>query len=177
MKSILIMMTTLLSLFCINKNQVYPSKQERLVNHILDKAATLIEKKYKLNTIGQGSAMPGGVIRKFNLVFDTNKRYPKEYLRKLLIDCTNDLLHQVNTNEEIRPFLIKDPFTEKNVQIIIHNHDKNRRELFDPEIAVAEISEGILTYKTNDPNDSFKYKNTYTERYTDALRALQFTLN
>ncbi len=64
------------------------------------------------------------------------------------------------------------PFTIENIQIIIYNHDKNGREVYDPEISTAEISQGILSYQTADSNDTFKYKNEFTETYEEALKAI-----
>jgi hypothetical protein len=44
--------------------------------------------------------------------------------------------------------------------------------LKDPQISVANISQGRLNYSTIDPEDSFKYKNEYEESYEEALKAL-----
>jgi len=93
-------------------------------------------------------------------------------LRRLLIESANELLKQVTENEEIQQFLRERPFTIKNVQIIIYNHDKKGREVYDPGIATAEISEGVLTYRTVDSADTFKFKQQFQESYEEALKAL-----
>jgi hypothetical protein len=77
-----------------------------------------------------------------------------------------------NENEEIQNFLKERPFTIKNIQIIIYNHDKEGREVNDPGIATAQISEGILTYRTVDSTDTFKFKQQFEESYEEALKAL-----
>ena len=74
--------------------------------------------------------------------------------------------------EEIQKFLKERPFTIKNIQIIIYNYDKEGREVYDPGIATAQISEGVLTYRTVDSTDTFKFKQQFEESYEEALKAL-----
>ena len=56
-------------------------------------------------------------------------------MRELLIKSAQELLNQINENKEIQEFLKERPFTIKNVQIIIYNHDKNGQEVYDPDIS------------------------------------------
>ena len=149
-----------------------PSKGEELVNSTLAKAAKIIKDKYNLKPCGEGASMPGGPIQKLALCFDTKYPYTKKQLRELIIKTAKELLNQVNENKEIQEFIKEPPFTIKNIQIIIYNHDKNGRSLRDPEISNAQILQGILSYATIDPEDSFKYKNEYEESYEEALKAL-----
>jgi hypothetical protein len=154
------------------KNEYHPSRGEQLVNSTLAKSARIIKDKYNLRPSGEGAAMPGGPIQEFTLCFDTKSPQAKEELRRLLIESANELLKQVTENEEIQQFLRERPFTIKNVQIIIYNHDKKGREVYDPGIATAEISEGVLTYRTVDSADTFKFKQQFQESYEEALKAL-----
>lgn len=178
MKTIITFFLTIILLIftgCImeeKQDRVYMSKGEKLVNSILAKTARIIKDKYNLNPCGTGASMPGGPIQKLALCFDTKYPYTKEQLRELLIKTANELLKQVNENMEIQEFLKERPFTIKNIQIIIYNHDRNGRTLKDPEISNAQILQGILNYSTIDPEDSFKYKNEYEESYEEALKAL-----
>ncbi len=93
-------------------------------------------------------------------------------MRELLIKSSAELLRLVNENKEIQKFLKGGPFTIKNIEIIIYNHDENGFHLKDPQISVSNISQGQLSYSTIDPEDSFKYKNEYEESYEEALKAL-----
>jgi hypothetical protein len=156
-----------------SKQQAYhPSKGEQLINSTLAKAAKIIKEKYNIKPSGVGVAMPGGPIQEVTLCFDTKYSYSKDQLRELLIKSMEELLNQVNKNKEIQEFLKEKPFTIKNIQIIIYNHDERGREVYDPEISTAEISQGILTYQTVDLTDTFKYKNEFEETYEDALKAI-----
>jgi len=152
-------------------NQTYhPSKGEQLVNNTLARTAEVIKNKYGLKPCGVGASMPGGPIRRLTLCFDTKNRYSKEALRNLLIQTALELLGQVNNNDDIQPFLIKQPFTINDVEIIIYNHDANGRILNDPEVSTARISQSRLTYRMIDPDDSFKYKNQFEESYEEAVK-------
>lgn len=61
----------------------------------------------------------------------------------MIIKSAQELLKQVNENNEIQEFLKECPFNLKNVQIIIYNSDNDGREVYDPGISTAEISQGI----------------------------------
>lgn len=153
------------------------SKGEQLVNSVLSKTAKIIKSKYDLKPSGEGAAMPGGPIQELALCFDTKNPHTKEQLRELLIKTAQELLNHINENKEIQEFIKEPPFTIKNIQIIIYNHDTNGRSLRDPEISNAQILQGILSYSTIDPEDSFKYKNEYEESYEEALKALSILEN
>jgi hypothetical protein len=175
MKITIVTLVTLLifiSFFFKNKPEYHLSREEQLVNRILAKTAKIIKDKYNLNPCGEGAAMPGGSVQELTLCFTTKCPYTKEKLRELIIKIAQELLTQVNKNKEIKKFIKNPPFTIKNIQIIIYNHDRNGRSLRDPEISNAQILEGILNYSTIDPEDSFKYKNEYEESYEEALKAL-----
>lgn len=169
--TIILLITLLIFTGFVMKNKEYNLSQgEQLVNSILAKTAKIIKDKYDLKPCGEGAAMPGGPIQELTLCFTTKYPYNKEKLRELIIKTAQELLKQVNENKEIQEFIKEPPFTIKNIQIIIYNHDKNGRNLRDPEISNAQILQGILSYSTIDPEDSFKYKNEYEESYEEALK-------
>lgn len=177
MKSIfLALILTLLifagSIMSGNSQEYTPSKGGPLVNSILAQTAKIIKDKYNIKPCGMGVAMPGGPIKEVTLCFDTKYPYTKEQLRELLIKSSAELLRQMNENKEIQEFLKERPFAINNVEIVIYNHDENGFGLKDPEISVANISQGKLNYSTINPEDSFKYKNEYEENYEEALKAL-----
>ena len=90
-----------------------------------------------------------------------------------MIGSAKELLDQVNQKKEIFPYLKVVPFTEHNVQIIIFNHDKAGLELLDPMIASAEISRGVLTYRTINPDNTLRVKNRFTETYQEAVKLVR----
>ena len=117
--------------------------------------------------------MPSGIIRDIDLFFDTRAAYTKEELRKLFISLAQEMVNQVQLHPEIEPFLKKAPFGIENTHIIIYNYDSKGRNLQDPQISTADISEGIITYRTTDPEDHYRFKNRIKETYEEALQELQ----
>lgn len=150
-----------------------PSKAEIFIGETFSNAENNIKKKYpNIHTCGSGISMPGGPIRELTLCFQTKGPLTKEYLRKLLVECANELLNQINSHEDSQQFLIQYPFKIENVQIIIYNNGKNGENVFDPEICIASMTNGILTYKTDDPETKYKFKNIFSETYEEALEIL-----
>ena len=169
----LIILIVFLFFFIWNREEKYrPSKAEQLVNSILGEAGKKIKDKYNLRPCGAGAAMPGGPIQELTLCFQTKWPQTKQQLTKLLIQTAEELLDNVNKNKEIQKFIKNPPFTIKNVQIIIFNNDKSGREVYDPGISTAEISRGVLKYRTFDIIDTFKLKQELRETYEEGLRAL-----
>lgn len=159
--------------FIIFHGEMYASQVDRSVGKVLNNATKVIQKKYKIKASGTGISMPDGIVGHLGLAFTTKSSLSKNELRKLLVGGGQELLKQINDNKDIQPFLKTAPFTIKNVEIIIYNHDKDGRGLRDPEISTAEISDGILTYRTINPDNHFQYKNEFRETYEEALEALQ----
>lgn len=157
--------------FFVSQQKKYVlSENEQLVNSVLAETAKIIKNKYNLRPCGAGAAMPGGPIQQLTLCFDTPYPYTKEQLRKALIETSQELLFQVSKNREIQKFLKTAPFTIKNTEIIIYNHDEDGRGLRDPDISTARISQGTLIYRIIDSKNSLMYRGEFEENYQDALK-------
>lgn len=156
----------------MNTNNNRESQDVRLVNKVLYQTANIIKNNYSLSPIGSGATMPDGPIRELYLAFNSYESLSMPELRKLLFQISNELINQVNSNEEIQPFLYKKPFNQENVQIIIFNYDKKGRNLCDPEITTAEISHGFLTYGYRDPTHDYRLIDKHKETYAEALKEL-----
>ncbi len=154
----------------LNAKAHYSSRDTELVNATLTKGAKIIQNKYGLESIGSGASMPGGPIRKLNLSFQVKGPLPKDALRKLLILSARELVTLVTDNQEMQQYLYEPPFTIKNVQLIIFNHDKRNYESCYPNVSVAQISKGEFTYRYTDPDNTFVYKLSEAETYEEALQ-------
>ncbi len=148
-------------------------KAEAAAGQILSQGSRVLSEKYKIYCCGSGVSMPGGIVQKFNLSFTITGHCEKEYLRKTLIECAHDLLQIINSDKEIQPFLIKNPFTIENVQIVYFIYDKNGLNVVDPLITTAQIAHNYLIYRTLDRDNTFNYKNEFTESYEEALKFLE----
>ena len=146
------------------------SRGEELVNETIGRTAKLIRDKYDLKPCGSGAAMPGGPIQEITLCFDTKSVKTREELRVLLIQTAHEMVKLVVENEEMQQYLKDPPFTIRNVQIIIYNHDQTGRGVFAPGISTAEISHGMLTFRSFDSFENFQLQNEFQETYEEALK-------
>ncbi len=172
----MLLFTLLIVAYCyffFIREDPYLSQAEKIVNKILAESTQIIEKKFGLVAVGDGASMPNNEVRKLTLVFDTKKTKAKEELRILLIYCAHELLDRINRDEELQQYMVEVPFTIKNVQIVIFNRDENGYIAQDPIVSVADIVQGILSYKSNDSLDSYKYKTDVIEAYPEALQSIQ----
>ncbi|CUI16928.1 Conserved hypothetical membrane protein [Candidatus Protochlamydia naegleriophila] len=126
-----------------------------------------LSKKHRMNLIGVGGGMMGSVYM-IGLSFQVRHPLEREEARYLVVDCTEELLAAVNGNEAIRPYLRDFPFTTKNVRIVIFSVQPNGKDVCDPAICVASVSESDeICYRTQEPN-SPTYKNRCYEPYAEA---------
>lgn len=158
------------TLFTSSYSDTYPSKRSLLFRELLAKGAHIIEDKYDLYAIGEGTGkVDEQANKKLLLAFQTKELYSKEKLRELLIKSAQDFVQVINANEKIQPFLLNTPYKIKDVEIKIFNTCKDGKEPLDPEISVAIIRRGIINYSTTDPEDTYKYKQEIKETYEEAL--------
>lgn len=172
MKKYLSVIMVLILGYIMNLQGYQPSSGGQLVNEIIAKTAEAVKNEYGLQPCGASVSMPGGPIKTINLSFTSYQSYSKDDLRSLLIKIADKVVVEVNKNKEIQKFLLKTPFNEKNVNIVIFNYNEKREKLYDPAICGAQISEDGLMYRTNDIEVKFKYKNEYEETYEEALRLI-----
>lgn len=144
-----------------------PRDYADIAREIRSNVGKKLSKKHRINLIGVGGGMMGSVYM-IGLSFQVRHRLEREEARYLVVDCTEELLAAVNSNEAIRPYLRDYPFTTKNVEIAIFSVQADRGEVFDPYIRVASISESEdIYYRTKEPN-KIRYKNEYCEPYAEA---------
>lgn len=93
--------------------------------------------------------------------------------RKLIINCLNDFLEEVNKNDQLRPFLKVYPFKPENIDMGIINYGAKGEDVFDPYIGTISAYLGKMEYLTHDPNDDCKYKTIIQETYEEAVAILK----
>jgi len=134
---------------------------------------THLKKKYKINTIATNISMPGGIVKLLGLDFQVQGPLSKEEIRKILIALVQDFLVSVNSNEKIKPYLENYPFEIKNIEITLFFIDSQRMELLDPNIGIAKVSSGSLSYKIlAKTNGILSIKSLSKESYEEALQIL-----
>lgn len=155
---------------CSSIPHVNHAKEVKLVTQIQAKLAKRLASKHHLSLSGDVTAMPGGVIKEVGLLFHSHRILSIEEAREILVDCVQEFLSEINTNEEIRPFLENYPFTPKNIDIAIFIKDSNGIGVYDPNLNTVSASSGKLYYKTVSKDDTFNYKSEYKETFDEAFK-------
>ena len=94
----------------------------------------------------------------------------------MLINGIEEFLSVINSNEKLRPFLKKYPFTANEIAMGILVIDKNKRMVYDPHIGTAGLDRGRICFNTID-NNEYEYKLTEMEDYETALKIVKGSKN
>lgn len=141
--------------------------------NINEKAGKQIASKYGMSVIGKGGGADKEGINLKILSFNTIAALNLEQARKLIIDCIEEFLTIINTDEEIRPYLKNFPFTIKNVKITIFFETSDGLSIYDPLISVTYNVGDTLHYATFENEESVRYKTEITETYEEGLAKLK----
>ena len=173
MKYILSMFVLLILFFScflpFQRTRVGISPAEQAVNAVLRNSVKEIHHQLGLVACGSGAAMPDNRVRNLYLSFNTQEQKSRDELRSLLLRAADIMLEQMRASETLQKYLVDTPLTLKNVQIAIFNIDERGYTAHDPHISVINSLEGILRYNTIDPQNTFVYKNTFSETYDEAV--------
>ena len=146
-------------------SQFIPEPDQIALNQIKETSEKL-KKTYNINPIGYGM---DGKFEYLEISFEAFRNLPKKQARELLINCVEEFMNDINSNEKLRPHLKEYPFTLKNVGIVFYISDSTGKDFYDPNLCVAGCTKNGLRFKTNDPNQKYKYKETTEETHEEAL--------
>ncbi len=145
---------------------------DTVLNKVIDKSIAKIEKKYRINCCGTGLSMPGGPIRSIGFSFQVKGPLSKSEIRRMIVGCANELIDQAHYYA-LDEFLYQPPFGSGQVQINLFLASRTG-EIDHPDIAVAGLVEGVITYKTFDHTETRTRKVEYTnETYEEAVALLK----
>jgi hypothetical protein len=149
------------------------SEAEKAVNHLISEIELKLTKKYHMRTTGIVVGMPGGIVKELGIKFQIEGPLSKQALRELLIFSTQDFVDYLNANQKIQPFLEKQPFGIKNVEITLFLIDSSGMNIDHPHIGIAGICRGVLYYLTLKDSDMPPAKTRTEESYEEAIRILR----
>lgn len=149
------------------------SPADTLSHQRINKTGKRLEKKYNMSISAIGGASKGGIWL-IDVGFDRlGDPMTIEEGRRAIVDCVQEYLKDINTDEALRPYLKVYPFTIDNLHIAIFHGAKDGGLVFDPILELIAADEFGVVYKTRDPDNIYKYKNIYKETYEEALAILQ----
>ncbi len=142
------------------------SNKERVVDSVLKKTSLLLENKYDIKTIGTGGRMMNE-INELSLAFSTCKPLTIECSRIIIVDCIRQLVHDINSDVNIRPYLIHYPFNESDVDVTIYFNGVEDEDL--SKLSYVAFYCGRINYCKLDPNKLGKELVDKTETFEEAL--------
>jgi hypothetical protein len=98
--------------------------------------------------------------------FDYYKEIGIEEARELLLLAGHQFLKEINTNEQIRPYLATYPFKPENIQINIFLKKSDGSEIGLDKLHVISMQKGAMIYKIRDLKTerlTILYEETYEE--------------
>lgn len=148
------------------------SESEQAIGTVFGQVSSSLKTRYEICPVATVVSMPGGIIKLLGLDFQIYGPLRKEEIRKVLIDSADELLHKINTNEQIRLGLEVYPFTIANIEINLFIIDRSRREITDPDIGIASLSRGEISYLTLTWDGIPETVSEQTEFYEEAKKTM-----
>lgn len=135
---------------CLLQNRILKAdeidKADRIAAGINLEVVELFEKKYNLTLAGTQISGPRE-IKLMGLMFDLKQSLDKDEARRLIVETTEEYLNKINSNIELRPYLINYPYTLENIEINIF-FEKETGEIFQsPNIGLVSSFNGLVEYQ------------------------------
>ena len=151
------------SIFLFLKYYVHDSEPVRvkLANQVNEKTAKNIYKKNKLRCTETGGTMTNDV-EMMRMSLNTKEELDIPKCRKLIIECIDEYLKNINSDEKIRPHLHKFPFNEENIELSISGAVNKE---FPTHFNKVVIRKGDIRYDIacSDKNNIISHEETYQE--------------
>jgi hypothetical protein len=121
------------------------------IDKLVQKVSKRLEKRHQLTLSNYASRRPDERLDEMVLQFEIRGPLPRQQLRIILVDCANELVHEVNRNEALKPHLASDPFTPNNVHITLWVKDLVGNEPPPPpNVGIAKFQEGEVSFSIID---------------------------
>jgi hypothetical protein len=165
----LIFLTSCMGMICI------PPKHERIANTVSRRVVKTLAQRYGMRQVGSGGGMMDQVNMMF-IAFSIKRLLTIIEARALIIDCAEEYLAEINSDEKLKPFLVTYPFPIKNIEIKIFFNTSEGYPVVYPYVGSISLYEGRIAYYKDDPKDPYKYKVKIYELYDEAVDILNAPL-
>ena len=126
---------------------------------------------------GGGSGIPGKGAKMLSVTFRCYQAVDTTKARKLLIECVQELLTEINATKELESCLSVFPFTEKNVSVSLLFVDKSTGHFYKyPLLASGNMDRGKINYFIERDKNEF-LEGSGDETYEEALKVVDYDSN
>jgi hypothetical protein len=141
-----------------------------MVNQALYKTSYTLEERYQLHFIARIVTLYEGLYKAVGMQFRAYRPLTKEEGRKLLLVAGQELLNQLNGHPALQPFFEIAPFTMDNIEFVIFAVSETGEQLYDPDISVFALRDGVITYTKHDSQKKYHEVTEEFEAYSDAVK-------
>ncbi len=149
---------------------------EHLYNRELCEHFHWVEKEYGLTPLSIGGSMPSGLVLKADASVRGKRDVSEDEAREVFLNCIQDLLRRFNGSKELRPYLIRYPFTSDLVDYSISFDDLAEGSVLPPSISCITAFRNTLLYKVWDPQKE-KRTEILRETHEEAERKYREAVN
>jgi len=147
------------------------------LHSVIKKTVEELKRKYQLSLIGTGGSGDDNEITMSSISFELAHSMSQEECRKVILDCAQLFLKEINSDAQLTPYLSVKPFGYKNIEVLIFMSHPDRSRPLHPSISVVSLTDGIIKYRTVNPENTYEYKSVVRETYEEALRKVQSSDN
>lgn len=151
------------------------SEKAKMMHKAVYNAAKIVGNRYQLHYMGLSEAADKKHYKEVGLHFEMFRIVSKDESRKMLVDCVEEMLKEINSNPQLQPYLQPSPFTVANIEIAIFIRHPDGQYAYHPDLGILTVRGGVIRYSTDIPEMRHKY-GFYTEEkesYEDALKIVQ----
>ena len=130
-------------------NKLIYSNHEIIANKLIAQVAKDLSKRYKIKPVGFGGAIHEKV-EELALSFDYCRTLTIDEYRDLLVHCAEYFLDQINSNEEVRPYLQNYPFNSQNIYLCIYVLSENKKRFDVGQLSSLKVVKGKIVYHYRD---------------------------
>jgi hypothetical protein len=139
----------------------------------VQETAKILKERYQLRYVGIAESGGKDYYTLIGTRFQLFRIVSKEEGRKILVDSTEELLKNINSNPALLPHLKPSPFTDKNVQVVVFVYQKDGGDNYHPDITVLSMMEGEIEYRTKSPEKKYGYYTVEKETYEEAKKIVE----
>ena len=146
-------------------------KNEALMADIVNISTKQLSKRYGLVPVGRGGGNVDYKSKREFIAFQLQHKLTKDEARILIVEIIELFLHNINNTPEISPYLYDDPFTYKNLEVVIYLSNVDGSKIYDPELGLVALTErGNAKFVTYEFGKLCSYATNEEEPYEESYR-------
>ncbi len=147
------------------------TREDKLCLSLMNNVSEKLKKQNGYHLTSNGVRIPNK-IRGVDPTYMVYGNYSIDQARIYLVNAVEEILSEINSNQEIRPYMGEYPFTNRNAELIIHFGESINHDVYPPYVSIVFNVNNTIFYHTDDP-ETGKSKTIYSEPYEEGLRIVR----